>query len=106
MKSDRSIHAENMKGFNCFHASIAEMIRSCKTPWDDPMGSICITLFIKITVYSTSSAIASVKTRLPLEQSNSDPKNYSSSPLLISLYFSRRYISELECNQDTGVNEL
>lgn len=106
MKSDRSIHAENMKDFNCFHASIVEMIGSCKTPWDDPMGSICITLFIKITVYSTSSAIASVKTQLPLEQSNTDPKNYSSGPLIISLYFSRHYISELECNQDTGVNEL
>lgn len=60
----------------------------------------------KSTVCNISSAITSVKMQLPLDQSSADLKSYCSSPLIISLQFSRHYISGLECSRDIGVNEF
>lgn len=81
------------------------MMRSGKTPGDDPLGTICTTFVYKATVCNIRSGTASAKMQLPLAQGSADPKNYRSGPLVISVQSSRCYISRLE-RRGMGVNEL
>lgn len=103
VKFDRSVHAENMKGFNCFMLLLCKWSRVAKhhgmSLWE-----VFAHFVYKNTVCNFRSSVASLKTQLPLELSW--PENFCSSSLVISLQFSRHCISGLECSWDRGVSEL